>query len=86
MNKKIRSYVVSNTKSFWLNLNTELLVKRLNNSKKRPLLIDKNIKLTLERIYSERKNTYSLANYNIDCNNLNTNLIVKKIVKLYEDN
>ncbi len=86
MNKKIRSYVVSNTKSFWLNLNTELLVKRLNNSKKRPLLIDKNIKLTLERIYSERKNTYSLANYNIDCNNLNTNLIVKKIVKLYENN
>ena len=86
MNKKIRSYVVSNTKSFWLNLNTELLVKRLNNSKKRPLLIDKNIKLTLERIYSERKNTYSLANYNIDCNSLNTNLIVKKIVKLYENN
>ena len=86
MNKKIRSYVVSNTKSFWLNLNTELLVKRLNNSKKRPLLIDKNIKSTLERIYSERKNTYSLANYKIDCNNLNTNLIVKKIVKLYEDN
>ena len=86
MNIKIRNYVISNTKSFWLNLNTDLLVKRLGSSKRRPLLTDKNIKLTLEKIFNERKSTYSLANYKIDCNNLNSNFIVKKIVELYERN
>ena len=44
------------TKSFWLDLNIEKLSKRLNTSKKRPLLVHKNIKLTLEKIYNERKN------------------------------
>ena len=86
MNVKIRNYIILNTKSFWLDLNIEKLSKRLNTSKKRPLLVDKNIKLTLEKIYNERKRTYSLANYRIDCNNLNTSLIVKKIIELYEKN
>ena len=84
MNKKIRDSVLSHTKSFWLNLNTNLLTKRLNNSKKRPLLLNKNIKITLEKIYSERKSSYLLANHKIDCNNLNANSIVNKIVKIYE--
>ena len=84
MNKNIRDHVLSHAKSFWLNLNTNLLTKRLKNSKIRPLLINKNIKITLEKIYNERKSSYSLANYNIDCNNLTTDLIVNKIVKLYE--
>ena len=85
MNKKIREYVLSNTKSFWLNINVDLLAKRLGNSKKRPLLKNKDIKSTLEKIYNERRNTYALANYKIDCNNLNRDLIVSKIVKIYEN-
>lgn len=85
MNIKIRDFVLSNTKSFWLNLNVSLLTKRLINSKKRPLLNNKNINMTLEKIYNERKDTYSLANYKIDCNNLTTDLIVKKIIELYEN-
>ena len=85
MNKKIRDYVLSHSKSFWLNINMPLLAKRLINSKKRPLLNNKNIKLTLEKIYSERRSVYSLANYKVDCNSLNTNLIVNKIAKLYEN-
>jgi shikimate kinase len=86
MNNKIREYVLKNSKSFWLNYSTDLLSKRLFNSKKRPLLKNKNIKSTLEKIYSERKSTYSLANYRIDCNNLTSDLIVEKIVQLYEKN
>jgi shikimate kinase len=85
MNIKIRNYAVSNTKSFWLHLSTDLISKRLSDSKKRPLLIGNNTKLILEKIYDERKNTYSLANYKIDCNNLTTDLIVSKIIKLYEN-
>ena len=86
MNPKIRDCVISNTKSYWLYLNLDLLEKRLINSRKRPLLINKNIRLDLEKIYNERKSTYSLANYKIDCNNLSTDLITKKIITLYEDN
>ena len=85
MNKQIRDFVISNTISFWLNLNTNLLAIRLRNSKKRPLLINKDIKLTLEKIYNERKNTYLLANHMIDCDNLNVDLVVKKIIKIYEN-
>ena len=86
MNSKIRDYVILNTKSFWLYLDINLLEKRLINSKKRPLLINKNISSTLERIYKERRSTYSLANYKIDCNNLTAKLITKKIITLYENN
>ena len=79
MNKKIRDYVISNTKSFWLDLNVELLKQRIKNSMQRPLLNTMNVKLTLEEIYNARKTTYSLANYKIDCNNLAADLIVNGI-------
>ena len=85
MNEKIRDYVISYTKSFWLHIDVNQLAKRLDNSKKRPLLINKNVTLTLEKIYNERKNIYALANHKIDCNNLTTNLIINKIIKLYEN-
>ena len=86
MNKKIRDYAILNTKSFWLNLDMNMLEKRITDSKKRPLLINKNIRLNLEKIYAERKSTYSLAKYKIDCDNLTINLITKKIITLYESN
>tara|TARA_B110000967_G_C18349133_1_gene300414 strand:- start:18 stop:527 length:510 start_codon:yes stop_codon:yes gene_type:complete len=85
MNTKIRDCVISDTKSFWLYLDINLLEKRLAGTKKRPLLTNKNIRIDLEKIYSERKYTYSLANYKVDCSNLNANLITKKIITLYEN-
>ena len=85
MNKKIRDCIISDTKSFWLDLDLNVLKDRLSRSKKRPLLINKNIKLMLEKIYMQRKKNYSLANFKIDCNDLPANLIVKKIIKLYEN-
>jgi len=81
MNPNIRNCVTLNAKSFWLDLDMSTLEKRLVKSKKRPLLINKNIRLDLEKIYKERKNIYSLANYWIDCNKLTTDLITKKIIK-----
>jgi len=86
MNKNIRDHVVLYAKSFWLHVDINQLEKRIVNSKKRPLLISKNIRLELERIYKERKSTYSLAEYEINCNNLSIKLITKKIITLYENN
>ena len=85
MNAKIRNKVISDTKSFWLHLDINLLEKRLINSKKRPLLINKNVRINLEKIYKSRKDTYSLARYKINCNNLTSDLIKKKIITLYEN-
>ena len=85
INAKIRNYVILNTKSFWLHLDIGLLEQRLINSKKRPLLVSENIRLDLDKIYKKRVAAYSLAKYKIDCNNLTTNLIIKKIITLYEN-
>ena len=86
MNSKIRKNIILNSKTFWLDLNIELLEKRLIKSKKRPLLNDKNSKKTLKDIYEERKSTYAKANYRVKCDGLNLNLITSKIIKLYANN
>ena len=85
MNARVRNCIILNTTSFWLHLDMNLLEKRLRSSKQRPLLNNRNTRIDLEKIYKERKTTYSLANYKIDCSNLTTNLITKKIIALYED-
>ena len=85
INAKIRNYVILNTKSFWLHLDISLLEQRLINSKRRPLLVSKNIRLDLDKIYKKRVAAYSLAKHKIDCNNLTTSLISKKIITLYEN-
>ena len=86
MNSKIRKNIILNSKTFWLDLNIELLEKRLIKSKQRPLLNDKNSKKTLKDIYEERKSTYAKANYRVKCDGLNLNLITNKIIKLYANN
>ena len=67
-------------------MDTTLLEARLNKSKERPLLAGKNLKESIVKIYQERKNTYALANYRVNCNKLNINSIINKIIKLYENN
>ena len=85
MNSNIRKNILSTSMSFWLDLDIKLLEKRLIKSKKRPLLNDKNSKKTLKDIYEERKRTYVVANHRINCDQLSTNLITSKIIKLYAD-
>ena len=86
MNSTIRKDILLNCKSFWLDLDTKLIEKRIIKSKKRPLLNDKNLKQTLEKIYNDRKDIYATANYRINCDKLNKNLITNKIIKLYANN
>ena len=84
LDKSIRRAVRDSSISFWLDVEINELVKRLNNSKKRPLLTKKNLKETVNKIYLERKKTYSEADFRIKCNFLKPEIIVKKILKLYE--
>jgi shikimate kinase len=86
MNLKIRKSILANSKSFWLDLDTRLLEKRLISSKNRHLLNGKNLKEFLEKTYKERRSTYAIADYKINCDKLSLNFITNKIIKLYAKN
>ena len=84
LNKSIRREVKNTSVSFWLDVDVSELIKRLKKTKKRPLLYNKNLNVTVNKIYLERKKTYSEADYRIKCNFLDPDEIVDKILKLYE--
>ena len=84
INNKIRKKVLSECISIWLNVSLKILYLRLKNSKKRPLIYMNN-QNHIEKIFMKRKTIYSLANHEINCDNLNINQISNKIIKLYEE-
>ena len=55
LNKSIRREVKSTSVSFWLDVDVAVLIKRLKKTKKRPLLYNKNLNVTVNKIYLERK-------------------------------
>tara|TARA_B100000614_G_C14337479_1_gene407417 strand:+ start:54 stop:572 length:519 start_codon:yes stop_codon:yes gene_type:complete len=84
LNKKIRSEVLKNGVSFWLNWKNDIILKRIINSKKRPKLDFLNDKGVLKLI-NLRSKIYFKADCKVNCDNLNKFQIVKKILKIYEN-
>jgi len=85
INDKIRKNILDNHFSFWLNWDDSILIKRIKNSKKRPLafkLTDREIRT----IIKNRSKIYSKAQFKINCNKLTKAEIVNKIIKIYELN
>ena len=82
-NKNIRKEVLKDNLSFWLNWNENILLNRIKNSKKRPLAFDATDHELIDLI-QKLSNIYSKALYEIKCDNLSKNKIVKKILKIYE--
>ena len=85
INDKIRKEVVTNHFSFWLNWNDSILVKRIKDSKKRPLAFQSTDQ-EIREIIRSRSKIYRNAQYKINCNKLTKTEIVKKIIKIYEPN
>ena len=85
LNKLVRISTKKTSISFWLDVNPDLLIKRLSKNKKRPLLYKKNINDTIKKIYLERKKIYNQADFRIKCSSLRLNEIVDKVLKLYEN-
>ena len=83
LNKVIRKEVLKNHISFWLNWNDEILINRIKNSKKRPIAF-KSTDNELIDLIKKRSNIYSKALYEIKCDKLSKNEIVKKVLKNYE--
>jgi shikimate kinase/shikimate kinase/3-dehydroquinate synthase len=82
-NQSIRKEVLKSHLSFWLNWNNEILLNRIKNSLKRPLAFNATDNELVELI-KKRSNIYSKALYEIKCDNLTKNQIVKNIVGIYE--
>ena len=85
INKEIREKVLSSCVSVWLKVNFDELILRYNKNDRRPLLNKKTLDVDIKKIYQSRKKIYSLANFKINCDNINKAKIVEKILDFYEN-
>ncbi len=85
VNHKIRVEVLKRCASVWLKTDIHQLIKRYKKSDRRPLLNKKNLETDVKKIYQARKKIYSLANFKVNCDNMNKFKVVQKILKLYEN-
>jgi len=83
INTNIRRECKKNSFSFWLNWKKDVIIKRINGSKKRPLAVTLS-ETDLEKLINERAKIYSLADFTINCDQLKKNEIANKIIKKYE--
>ena len=82
LNRQIRTEIIKNHVSFWLNWKPSTIINRIIKSKKRPLLKGLNNE-EIKKIINKRIKFYEKANYKINCEELSKNMIVKQIMDLY---
>ena len=85
MNNEIREKILRSCISFWLKVDLNKLIKRYKKNNRRPLLNQKNLETDVKKIYQMRKKIYGLANFKINCDNMNKSQIVEKILLSYEN-
>jgi shikimate kinase len=85
INEKIRKKVLDNHFSFWLNWDSQILLKKIKNSAKRPIAFNSTNHEIIDLI-KKRSKIYSKAEFKINCNKLTKNEIVKKVIDIYELN
>jgi len=85
LNKNIRKEVLKNHQSFWLKLNSDMLIQRIKASIKRPLAYNASIN-DLKNIIKERTKYYEKALFKINCDDLTKKEITNKILSIYESN
>ena len=84
INNNIQRLVLKDGISFWLKWNSLTLINRVKRNKKRPLIINTTEK-KLKKLIRDRSEAYNKAHYKIDCEILNKNEIVNKILDIYEN-
>ena len=85
INNEIRKEILDNHFSFWLNWDESILLKRIKDSKKRPLAF-KSTDQEIKQLIKKRSKIYSKSQFKINCNKLTKTEIVKKIIRIYELN
>ena len=84
INLKIREEILKNHHPFWLKWTNRTLIKRIQNSPKRPISYKAKYHELLNLI-KKRSIIYSKATYKINCENLSKNEIVNKVINIYEN-
>ena len=84
LNSSIRQYSKKHSISFWLDVPTEILIKRLKKSKNRPVLGKEKTGDSIKKIYFIRKKFYNMADHRIKCKKLTLKQIIEKILNFYE--
>ena len=80
---KVRELITKNSFSIYLKVDIKILIDRIKNTRKRPLLNNVDRNEVLERLYEQRKKFYSKANLTIE-NNFEKQEIVHKINSVIE--
>ena len=84
INKNIRKEVLENHLSFWLKVDSNILLNRIKNSVKRPLVL--NISgYDLKNMNKIRSKYYSKALFKINCGQQKKEEIINKILNIYEN-
>tara|TARA_A100001234_G_scaffold43319_1_gene35607 strand:+ start:1121 stop:1633 length:513 start_codon:yes stop_codon:yes gene_type:complete len=83
INPKIREEVLKNHHPFWLKWTSKTLIKRIQNSPKRPISYKAKYN-ELVNLIRKRSIIYSKATYKINCENLSKSEIVNKVIDIYE--
>jgi shikimate kinase len=75
-----RELLLKNTKVIWLNVPTDILIKRIGDGSKRPM-IKGNIEKSITEILSKRVKYYSLSHHQLNAYNLTQKQITKKMIQ-----
>ena len=76
-----RELLLNNTSVVWLNTPLNILVQRVGDGSKRPM-IKGNTRDAIERLLKKRKKFYCLCHHQLDTNKLSQNQITEKIINL----
>jgi shikimate kinase len=79
INKNIRKSIIENSYNIYLKVDIDILVKRLKNSKNRPLIYEKDLSRVLAELIKKREKFYNNADLIIE-NEKNINNTVERII------
>ena len=79
-NQHSRDLLLKNTKVIWLNVPTDILIKRIGDGSKRPM-IKGNVEKSITEILSKRVKYYSLSHHQLNAYNLTQKQITKKMIQ-----
>ena len=80
-NQETRKLLLKNTKVIWLNTPTDILVERLGDGSKRPM-IKGNIKTSICKLLKKRTKYYALSHYELNTAKLDQKQVTQKIIKI----
>jgi shikimate kinase len=83
INNNIRKVIDNNSYNIYLKVEINTLMKRLSNSKNRPLIFNKNLSLTLNKLIAQREKFYNKADLIIE-NEISVGGTINSILKKFK--